>query len=525
MEKRRLGRTELEVSVVSFGTCQLRVVPERQAIDTLIRGFELGVNLVHSAPDYEGAEDLVARAIAESGRDVIVATQAYDRQGHRDGPVTHFAQLFEAACERFGSERLELFGIACLDDRELLGENVWGADGMVEFLLAMKASGRIGSIFCTTHGNPAYLRDLIAKDVFDALMIAYNPLGYHLLTVPATPDRCFEDIPRTRTEVLPLAHEHDVGLLVMKPLAGGLLSDGGAFVPRQSLLPQAGVAARDVLRSILTIPEVSTVVVGTASVGEAEENARAGWTPLIDPPEVRERVARRMAALRSSICSRCGECEPSCSQSRPVSWLFRAGYVATQRSETFETWDEIAYFHLHREETAPCAGCPDVSCHCPYGLDIPRDLNAVHESISALRAEGVIRPHDADTVLADRGRFRTRLSELATRVLMIDVSAPRPGATVTPCRAWLENAGDVSWHRNTVEDVALRVIVGRRRVATIGLRHDVHPGERAHFAFDLPEQSRSDQDGYRLRLILERRSGGFGRPRIVVHDSVLEAVT
>jgi aryl-alcohol dehydrogenase-like predicted oxidoreductase len=42
MNYRRLGRTNLDVSVVAFGTCQLRLVPEAQAINTLLKGFELG---------------------------------------------------------------------------------------------------------------------------------------------------------------------------------------------------------------------------------------------------------------------------------------------------------------------------------------------------------------------------------------------------------------------------------------------------------------------------------------------------
>ena len=63
MQQRRLGRTNLAVSAVGFGTCQLRLVTETQAIDTLLRGFDLGVNLVHTAPDYEGAEEIVARAV------------------------------------------------------------------------------------------------------------------------------------------------------------------------------------------------------------------------------------------------------------------------------------------------------------------------------------------------------------------------------------------------------------------------------------------------------------------------------
>ena len=65
MEYRRLGKSNLQVSAVGFGTCQIRLVSEQQAIDTLKRGFSLGVNLVHTAPDYEGADDLVAQAIEE----------------------------------------------------------------------------------------------------------------------------------------------------------------------------------------------------------------------------------------------------------------------------------------------------------------------------------------------------------------------------------------------------------------------------------------------------------------------------
>src|SRR5207244_7098643 len=124
MERRRLGRTNLKVSVVGFGTCQLRLVPETQAIDTLLAGFELGVNLVHTAPDYEGAEDIVAKAVARTRRPVIVASQGYDVHGNAEGPVGHFEALFEATRARFQRDRLDLFGIACVDDREAYRETV-----------------------------------------------------------------------------------------------------------------------------------------------------------------------------------------------------------------------------------------------------------------------------------------------------------------------------------------------------------------------------------------------------------------
>ena len=52
--------------------CQLRRVPEQQTLNTLGHEFDLGVNVVHTAPDYEAAEELVVEAVEESGRDELV---------------------------------------------------------------------------------------------------------------------------------------------------------------------------------------------------------------------------------------------------------------------------------------------------------------------------------------------------------------------------------------------------------------------------------------------------------------------
>src|SRR5262245_61703550 len=103
MHYNRIGKPEFRISAVGFGTCQYRLVTERQAIDTLKRGFELGVNWVHTAPDYEGADGLIARAIAESGHDVMTFSQGY-------GNMAHFEYLFESTCRKFHKTRLEMFG-------------------------------------------------------------------------------------------------------------------------------------------------------------------------------------------------------------------------------------------------------------------------------------------------------------------------------------------------------------------------------------------------------------------------------
>jgi hypothetical protein len=234
----------------------------------------------------------VAEAVRESGRDVLILSQGY-------GDLAHFEWLFESACRKFGTTRLPMFGIACVDDREYLGEPVWGPGGMVEFLEKRRAEGRLGGIFCTTHGAPEYIARLVTSGCFDAIMLSYNALGFHLLSYHPDPSRRYEDIARNRSEIFPLAARHDVGLMIMKPLAGGLLCESKSFPPRAAFSAAPGrLTAAEVLRDILRHPEVASVVPGTSSVEEAEENARAGHEPIVLSAQPPPRGHRGVQHLR-----------------------------------------------------------------------------------------------------------------------------------------------------------------------------------------------------------------------------------
>ncbi len=497
MQYRALGRSGLRVSAVGFGTCQLRLVDERQALDTLRRGFELGVNLVHTAPDYEGADELVARAVRASGRDVIVASQGY-------GDAAHFEYLFESACRRQGRARLELFGIACVEDRVALGENVFGPGGMVEFLQAKRREGRLGAIFATTHGAPDYVARLVGSGVFDALMLAWNPLGFHLLSARPGALSPAEDFQRLRREVFPMAASLGVGLMVMKPLAGGLLSPGRAFPARAPLLESAPrLPAGDLLRLALEIPEITCVVPGTASVAEAEENARAGHSTAPIAAARRASLEAALSELQATLCSRCGLCEPTCSQRLPISWLFRDAYLQALPCETFEVIDELHYFHLHPGESATCAHCPDVTCHCPAGLDVPRSLMRVHAHMLDLRRRGLLQ------ATPDELQAATVRAALEAVLVSRDVPAALEAGQPGLCRVYLENAGREAWRvpgaRADTPGVVLRVTHDGDELRQVPLRHEVERGARAHFVFTL--RAPHEPGAHRLGFALAREDG------------------
>jgi predicted aldo/keto reductase-like oxidoreductase len=495
MEYRRLGRSNLRVSTVGFGTCQIRRVPEQQALDTLKRGFDLGVNVVHTAPDYEGADDLVAQAVQESGRDVLILTQGY-------GDLAHFEWLFESACRKFKKHRLEMFGIACIDDREYLGEHVWGPGGMIEFLQKKKEQGRLGATFCTTHGAPEYIARLVTSDCFDAIMLSYNSLGFHLLSYHPDPSRPYEDIPRNKTEIFPLAARHDVGLMIMKPLAGGLLCESKSFPPRATFSTgPSKLRAAEVLRDLLRHPEVSCVVPGTSSIEEADENARAGHAPIVVSSNGGQTIGPVIDEIKAAICSRCGVCDSLCSKHLPVSWLFRDAYITHYPSETFETVDDLRYFNLHPWDTAACSTCSNVTCSCPYGIDIPASLIKVDAEMRARREQGVLPVPPSPAV----AQFSTEA--LAAAVVTREIPRALHVSERAVCRVYVQNTGRETWivrgGHDGLRGLEVELVVQGQNVAarTIPVRHHVEPGTRTHFVFEI-EAPRTPCT-LSLRLILQ----------------------
>lgn len=468
MQYRRLGRTNLQVSVIGLGTNQLRRVPEREAVETCKRAFALGVNLVNAEPEYEGAFGILRRAMDESELQspVIFSVQA---GGSRD----EFARSLDDTCRAFGRETIDLFGITAISDQEAFGANVWGPGGLVEFLQEMKASGRIGAIFGSDHGTPEQMKQILAYDVFDALMLAYNPLGHHLVTYRAKtvwnfetppvpiPNYEREDLFRTRSEILPLAQDKDVGILLMKPLAGGLMCQGKAFPTRQYRdgLPQYPKPPA-ILRHLLDTEPIAAVVPGMASIEEVEENVTAG-EPVADPFPI----------LQTVLCSRCGDCDDLCSQGLPVSYLFRAAYHYLYPTAPFGISTTLQYFRLHPWDEPRCESCTNRSCRCnSLGIDIPFELSAIHRKMVELRAAGIVPP--ADTSHID---FATGLPRSA-KLLSREIYAGR-------AILHLRNTGYEAWP----EDLELHPVTDGVALPPVRLRQAVHPTGDGHFAFCVPE--------------------------------------
>jgi hypothetical protein len=199
----------------------------------------------------------------------------------------------------------------------------------------------------------------------------------------------------------------------------------------------------------------------------------------------------------------------------PASWLFRAHDIAHHGAERFETWDDVEYFRLHPDLEAACLTCADVTCTCPYGIDVPQALIGIHDDMIALLEKKLVPPpEDLSSRLGNQ--------HLGARVVMLDIpSEMMPGDTAV-CRVHLENAGSSSWlHDEAAESgVTLSAYVNGSRVATSRPRGDVHAGERGHFVFELTAPSKGEH--FRLRLKLLPHGPRYLPARgVPIHDGLI----
>ena len=511
MNYRRLGRSNLSVSVIGFGTDQLRRVPERQAVDSLKRAFDLGINLVNTGPDYEGADDIILLALRE-----------YDQQ-HRiylsfqaGGNIEEFERIFETTCEKFNTKCLDLFGISSISDHEAYGVNVWKTGGLVEFLQKKKEEGRIRAIFASDHGSPDQTMALLKRDAFDALMVAYNPLGFHLVTfraktvwqfeTPPIPIDHYEreDLRRTGQEISPFAKQRDVGIMLMKPLAGGLLCSAKAFPshPWRGNLPQQPSAIH-VLRYLLMDDAVTCVVPGMASIDEVEENAQAGIGDIRLTEDQISQLKFQTEKMTQVLCSRCGHCDDLCSQKLPISFVFRAAYHYLYPSAPFGISSTLQYFRLHPWEMCLCERCLSRTCHCSAGIDIPGELIAIHKKMLELRDRGLVPSIDKGTEDWATGQ------PYSVKVLSREIPTSLDVGEKTIIRLHLRNTGTRPWYQKTNKEhscVCLAVYLGGHRIQVVRLRQDVFPGGNCHFAlkFEVPREP----GAYHLRMELFEEGGG-----------------
>jgi voltage-dependent potassium channel beta subunit len=317
MEYRRLGRSGLKVSVLSFGSWVTfananQIETAAQAAECLSAAHDAGVNFYDNAESYGAGESerVMGAAIRELGwnrRDYVVSTKLF--WGIHNGPNLrntlnrkYLSQAIVDSLERFGLDFVDLVFCHRADPNTPIEETVWAMSDMVD---------RGQALYWGTSEWSA-----------DEIRAAWDIADRHNLHKPVMEQPQYNILTRDRVEKEYARLYEDIGLgtTIWSPLASGLLT--GKYLNGVPDGSRATLPGYEWLRNMLTDeesnkkvaevkkiaddlevslaqfslawctknPNVSTVITGASSADQVRENMKAlDVVPLLTP-EIMERV-------------------------------------------------------------------------------------------------------------------------------------------------------------------------------------------------------------------------------------------
>ncbi|NQT93252.1 MAG: aldo/keto reductase [Lentisphaerae bacterium] len=321
MDKVRLGRTGLMVTRTAFGVLPIQRTDREEAARILRKAYDAGINFFDTARGYTDSEEKIGYALGDVRDRIIIATKsgATTRLGLLKDLETSLGHL-----KTHYVDILQLHNPAELADPD-------DAESSYAGLVEAREKGMIRFAGITQHS--------IERAEMAVSSGLYDTMQFPLCTISSERDWALAD--RCR--------KMDMGLIAMKALSGGLLTNARAAF------------------AFMRTHEDVVPIWGIQHMTELEEFLALDKEPPEFDDDLQAVIERDRTELSSEFCRACGYCLP-CPVEIPIPMAARMplllGRMPTQRFGSPEWREKMARIR----DCTDCGHCRD---HCPYDLDPP----------------------------------------------------------------------------------------------------------------------------------------------------------
>ena len=385
IKRRRLGRTDLMVTELSFGAMNLRLLKSydkaRQIVNHVL---DRGVNLIDTARAYKGE---IAPGVTLESEQVV--GEVIRSRPCRPEPlvlVTKGHAYTVPALEQDLAESLKTLGVSGkgtlkIGSQEIrliylvhgISQERWEtvkASGVLNRLQELKRDGTISHIgFSSHYPFAAQIKEALDSDVFDVAELPYNVFNRSL----------GEDGP---LDLLSYAHQRDIGLINMKAF------NGNGMVPiYQVMREHIPIDYPAMLRFCLSNPSIATVDAGVRVPAEFDTDLEAALTERLTAAEreALKKEADKISGLMKNVCRECLHCleKFSCPHGidfpRILSLHSRYKFMSRQGKDT----SGLAFqYRKIAPNGGDCVACGACLPWCEYRLNIPELLKEAHQILS-----------------------------------------------------------------------------------------------------------------------------------------------
>ena len=268
MQYRRLGKTGIMASAVGLGA-----IAGAGGLEGTMRllndAIDLGVNFVDSSRQYGYSEERIGPVLKQRRDELFVCTKTHERDKNRA------ATQVQESLDLLLVDTIDVYMLHDVSGDEAY-EKVSSPGGALEALKEARIAGKIAHIGMSCHDLNTAVRAARSGE-FEVLEIPFSAV----------------ENSEQHFEVIELAKKLDIGIVAMKPLSGGNLSN-----------PE--LALRYVLQY-----DISTAIPGARKLEEARQNAMVGWDPRPLSEDEKRVLLEEARALGQTFCRRCGYCMPN----------------------------------------------------------------------------------------------------------------------------------------------------------------------------------------------------------------------
>jgi len=333
MQKRTLGKTGLEVSVIGFGGIPIQKLPMREARKLVEEVLNTGINFFDTAQGYGDSEIKIGEGIKKRRKECILATKSPCRTFEQ--AVSHV----EKALRRLKTDYIDLYQIHHVSKPHEL-EEVLTPGGALEGLIKLKKEGKIKHIGITGHNPDLLCKALEQSEELETVQFPFNII---------------EDGENERA-LLEITKKLEVGTIIMKPLAGGVI-------------PEPELSLRWILQQ-----GVDTVIPGMILPTEVKVNAAVGDKPRPLSPQELSQLKTKVEPLEENFCRRCMYCMP-CPEGIPIYLIQELGdkvKVAAVKDMCQKIYGSL------KKTVEDCTECGECEEKCPYELPVREMLEEKH---------------------------------------------------------------------------------------------------------------------------------------------------
>lgn len=359
---KQYGNTEMKVSAIGFGSMRyndedVRAGRLEKCAEIPLYAFEQGINYFDTAPFYcnDKSEEITGIALSQLKRESYFVSSktnfnAIGEQINRDT----FRRRLETSLTRLKTDYLDFYHLWCILDEKGYKEQ---SEALYGFFEEARSEGLIRNIVFSAHMQGDEIKAVVDTGKYKGMLIGYNALNYLF-----------------RQSGIEAAYQKGMGVVVMNPLAGGLIptaADRLSYIKEGEL-----TVVQSALRFVASHREITITLAGCTTKEHIDDAVKAVENlkelPAAEIVRKYESIGKQTkdASIFNSLCTGCGYCK-GCPMNIAIPKLmdsYNQMLLTGKKQYMLDRMDE--HWDIPITDAAKCIGCKKCEDQCTQHLPI-----------------------------------------------------------------------------------------------------------------------------------------------------------